>query len=102
MEQAFRVLSGIYSQAFPTRANELLQYVETISSAAETVPWESVYQFDQTFRQLMTAYPKRSWSVLYLQGWGIMLRSQGAPRNGYSNEAGTSGSSGNNKAKRGR
>ena len=50
-EQAFRILSGIYTQMHPDRANQLYHYVDTISTAADSFVWENVYNYDQTFRQ---------------------------------------------------
>ena len=39
---AFRVYATIYSQANPHRASEMIQYVDTINSAAGTWSWENV------------------------------------------------------------
>ena len=52
----------------------MYQYVDTIGTAAESFVWENVYQYDQTFRQLITMFPNRSWAVLYMHGWGLMSR----------------------------
>ena len=73
-EQAFRIFSGIYTESHPDRVNELDQYIETISSAADTYIWDNVHTYDQIFRQLIRAFPYRSWAVLYVHGWNLTLR----------------------------
>ena len=49
-EKAFRIYSGIYTRTHPERANELLQYVNTIETAAETFAWDNVYAYGEVFR----------------------------------------------------
>ena len=73
-EQAFRVLSCIYTQSRPQRANQLYQYVGTICEAATTFIWNNVYNYDQLFRQLITAFPDRSWAVIYNHGYIMCLK----------------------------
>ena len=67
-EQAFRVYAAIYSQANPSRATEIWQYVHVINIAAGSYTWENVSFYDYTFRQLMSQKPKRSWAKTYTQG----------------------------------
>ena len=73
-EQAFRVYSGIYTSKHQKRANELYQYVETISIASQTYVWDNVYQYDQLFRHLMAQFPDRKWGIMYHHGWLMTLK----------------------------
>ena len=73
-EQAFRVYVTIYCGANPNRAKEIWQYIAIINSAASSVPWENVYEYDIIFRRLMAFNPARSWAVTYTQLWNICMR----------------------------
>ena len=46
------------SKHHPHRAWELIEYMNSIESAAETFTWENVYCYDQIFRDLMKEYPQ--------------------------------------------
>ena len=59
-DKALRVYSGVYSKANPTGANELVQYVSSIETAAESFLWDHVYQYDQIFCHLKAEFPRRS------------------------------------------
>ena len=72
-DQAFRVYAAIYARANPERAVEIWQYIETIHTAANTFSWESVANYDYTFRQLMAEYPNRNWAKIYSQTWNLNL-----------------------------
>ena len=72
-DQAFRVYATIYSKENPTRGPEIWQYIDTIHRAARTFHWESVYEYDYCFRQLMAEYPQRSWARTYTQMWNLTL-----------------------------
>ena len=72
-EQAFRVYVAIYSKAQPQRASEIWQYVYMINVTAASYSWENVAFYDYTFRQLMSAKPKRSWAKMYMQGWNLAM-----------------------------
>ena len=72
-EQAFRVYTTIYCGANPTRAGEILQYVDVIHRAAATFNWDNVARYDYVFRQLMAAKPHRSWAKVYTQMWNFTL-----------------------------
>ena len=93
-EQAFRVYAAVYSQANPSRAAEIWQYVHIINSAASAYTWENVSYYDVTFRHLMAQNPLRSWAKIYNQMWNLAMR-DALPRN--NNHAGFSGSGGTNK-----
>ena len=73
-EQAFHVYAAIYSKSNPHRAAEIWQYVYVINTAAATYHWSNVAEYDYTFRQLMSAYPRRSWAKTYVQGWNLSMR----------------------------
>ena len=73
-EQAFRVYAALYSQSNPSRASEIWQYVYVISTTANVHPWENVYYYDCTFRQLMASKPWRNWGKTYTQGWNLAFR----------------------------
>ena len=73
-EQAFRVYAAIYSEANPSRAAEIWQYVHIINVAASAYSWENVSTYDYTFRQLMAANLQRSWAKIYQQMWSISMR----------------------------
>ena len=73
-EQAFRVYAAIYSEANPSRAAEIWQYVHIINVASSSYIWENVASYDFTFRQLMAANPQRSWAKIYNQMWNISMR----------------------------
>ena len=73
LEQAFRIFSGIYTKTRPDRVQQLYQYVDAISTAAENFVWDNVYTYDQLFHQLITEYPHRSWGIIYTHGWNMIL-----------------------------
>ena len=73
-EQAFRVYAAVYSEANPSRAAEIWQYIHVINIAASAYTWENVYFYDVTFRQLMASNPSRPWSKIYNQMWSIAMR----------------------------
>ena len=67
-EEAFRVYSGIYTQEHPDQANEIFQYIDTISSGAADFTWDNVHTYDKMFRHLMEDFPERTWCVMYHHG----------------------------------
>ena len=73
-EQAFRIYAAIYSQANPTRAAEIWQYVHVINVAASSYAWDNVSSYDITFRHLMAQNPRRSWAKIYNQMWNMSMR----------------------------
>ena len=72
-EQAFHVYAAIYSQANPSHATEIWQYMHVINIAAGSYSWENVSFYDYTFRQLMSQKPKHSWAKTYTQGWNLAM-----------------------------
>ena len=53
-DKAFQVYAGMYMRSHPHGANEMLQYINTIETAAESFVWSDVYSYDQIFRQAWT------------------------------------------------
>ena len=89
-DQAFRVFAAIYTQANPTRAGEIWQYVYVIHTAAASNPWENVSFYDITFRELMASKPWRNWGKTYSQGWNMAFNNNhsynhGNPATSYNN-----------------
>ena len=72
-EQAFRVFSNIYTDRYPSRATELIQYNHIIYSASLTFVWENVYLYDQDFRIHISQFPDRSWGVILQHAWNLRL-----------------------------
>ena len=101
-EQAFRIYAAIYSQANPSRAPEIWQYVHIINVAAGAYLWDNVSNYDVTFRHLMAQNPLRSWSKIYNQMWNISMRDV-IPRGNTNQGFGSSnnGSSQNSKRNKG-
>ena len=73
-EQAFRVFSNIYIQAYPMRAIELIQYNHLIFTATQSFIWENVYRYDKEFRIHMSHYPQRNWGIILQQAWSVYLK----------------------------
>lgn len=64
-ERYFRVYAEIYSTANPSKAGEILQYMDSIENAANLYAWENVEKYDRLFRQHMEKFPHRKWSDRY-------------------------------------
>ena len=60
-EQAFRVFSDIYTNQYPSRATELIQYNHTIHTASQSYIWDNVYMYDIEVRKHMSNHPSRNW-----------------------------------------
>ena len=74
-EQAFRVFTNIYVNAFPRKSAELVQYNHIIHTAAQTFTWENVYRYDREFHLHMSKHHLvRSWSVILQQAWAMCLK----------------------------
>ena len=73
-EKAFRIYAMVYSEANPTRAPEIMQYIDDIHSAAATFVWENVAVYDYMFRRLMAKHPNRSWGVTNTHMWTMYLK----------------------------
>ena len=72
-DEGFRVYVSIYSQANPSRASEIIQYVHTIHNAAKSFIWENVAKYDYIFRQKMAKRPSRSWARINAQLWSLSM-----------------------------
>ena len=73
-EQAFRIFSNIYTQKFPQKAAELIQYNHIIHTASMTFVWDNVYLYDKEFRIHMSKFPGRSWAIILQQAWILHLK----------------------------
>ena len=73
-EEAFRVYIMLYTKANPERTSDILQYLDTIISAAHSFIWENVAQYDYAFRKLMEKHPNRSWARTHSQMWSFFMR----------------------------
>ena len=73
-EQAFRAYTTIYCAANPHRSKEIWQYIVVINTAVASYYWDSVYNYDITFRHLMAFNPNRSWAVTYNQMWNLSMK----------------------------
>ena len=97
-DQAFRVYATIYSEANPTRAPEIWQYIDVVHRAARVFNWENVANYDYVFRQLMAANPSRKWSKTYTQMWNLNLcepiARMGSPNGGTKATSGKKSGSG--------
>ena len=80
LEQAFRAYATIYCGANPQRSKEIWQYITVINTTAASYTWDNVYNYDITFRHLMTFNPQCSWAVTYNQMWNLSMRDP-IPRN---------------------
>ena len=87
-EQAFRVYTAIYSEANPSRAAEIWQYIYVINSAASTYIWDNVANYDYTFRHLMSCNPSRSWAKIYNQMWNLSMK-EFIPRGNFTSQIST-------------
>ena len=72
-EQAFRMYATIYCTKNPSRSREIWQYVSIINTASMSYNWDTVYNYDIVFRQLMEFNPNRSWAVTYNQMWNLSM-----------------------------
>ena len=68
-EEAFRIYAAIYSKANPHRAIEIMQYLDDIKGAAKDNTWESVYEYDLTFRDIMSVFPNCNWGIIHSTLW---------------------------------
>ena len=73
-EQAFRVLSNIYTEFFPNKAKELIQYNHIINIASQSFAWDNVYRYDKDFRRHISKHPTRSWGIILEQAWTMRLK----------------------------
>ena len=75
-EQAFRVFSTIYTQEFPHRSSQLIQYNHVIHDIAQSYIWSNVYAYDKDFRIHLSKNPQRSWAIILQQSWSMRLKDQ--------------------------
>lgn len=68
-QKCFRVYAEIYATANPSRAGDIIQYMDDIENAASLYIWENVAKYDLRFRRLMAKYPHRKWSDRYKKAY---------------------------------
>ena len=73
-EQAYRVFSNIYTEYFPSRSNELIQYNHVIFTASQTFSWDNVHRYDHNFRMHMAQHQNQNWGVILQQAWSMFLK----------------------------
>ena len=73
-DQAFRVFSAIFTEVYPTRAKELVQYSHNIHLASISYIWDNVYAYDIDFRIHMSKYPERNWGIILSVSWQTRLK----------------------------
>ena len=71
---AFRVFSKIYTERYPERGTELVEYSHNIHLLAETFVWNNVYRYDREFRYHMEKHPERNWGMVLQRAWTLYLR----------------------------
>lgn len=72
-EVAFKIFMGIFNQFWPEHMNELLQYSHIIQTASLNHSWEAVYNYDISFREIMSEQPQTHWGVISQQTWTLEL-----------------------------
>ena len=73
-EQAFRVFSDVYTERYPARATELIQYNHVIHMAAQSYVWDNVYSYDIEFRKHMNLHPSRNWGIILTMAWTMCIK----------------------------
>ena len=86
-EQAFRIYSNIFTQKYPEKSSELIQYNHVIHTASLTYQWENVDAYDCDFRMHIARHPYRSWGIILQQAWALRLRDK-IVRNNYQDNYG--------------
>ena len=96
-ERAFRIYMAIYTRAYPERALEMLQYIDTIQHASTKYTWENVAHYDVVFRRMMSKNPYRSWGKTFNQMWSLCLCDPLSAMRSNNNSFGTANGTGNAK-----
>ena len=94
-EQAFRVFSNIYTEFYPNKAAELIQYNYVINTASQSFTWDNVYKYDKDFRRHISKFPTRSWALILQFSWNLRLRDRHCERYGNNNNDHSQNNSGN-------
>ena len=87
-EQAFRVFSDIYTQHYPSRATELIQYNHTIHTASQSYIWDNVYMYDMEVRKHMEAHPSRNWGIILSMAWTMCVKDRYTPATKFQGKGG--------------
>ena len=94
-EQAFRGFTAIFTEYFPNKAMELIQYNFVIHNALLAFQWDNVYGYDRDFCLHMVKHPGCSWGIILQQSWTMRMRDR--ITNNSRNWAGNSSSSNSNR-----
>lgn len=73
-QEAFRIFADLYEASHPGRSRELNQYAFRIEDASKYFVWDNVAAYDQKFREFVTRFPTRKWSVVHYESWITMLK----------------------------
>ena len=95
-EQAFRVFCDVYTNRYPYRAGELIQYNHIIHTAALSFAWENVYTYDCEFRIHMSKNPTRKWGVILQQAYMMFIKDRARGRFNPQQSASSGTNSGSN------
>lgn len=92
---------GVYNQYWPNRTQELLQYSYVIQTASQNHAWESVYNYDLAFREIMSEQPNTHWGVISQQTWMLEI-GEGGQKSGKGGQTGEISFSGQKPSSRGK
>ena len=53
---------------------EIFQHIDNIKGANKDFTWESIVDYDEKFRELMSMFPMRNWEIIYSQAWMKTLK----------------------------
>ena len=93
-EQAFRIFSDIYTNSYPSRATELIQYNHTIHTASQSYIWENVYLYDIEVRKHMETHPSRNWGIILNMACVMCIKDRHYGHNGYNGQGRNQGKNG--------
>ena len=94
-EQAFRIFTHIYTNSYPTKAAELMQYCHIIHDASLSFPWENVYAYDRDFRMHISQNVGRSWAMILNQAWTFYMKEKSINSTIYATSRGNDRRQGN-------
>ena len=60
-EEAFRIYTSIFTKANPHKTIEIFQHIDNIKGATKDFTWDSIVQYNEKFRELMSTFPMRNW-----------------------------------------
>ena len=93
-EQAFRIFADVYTNRYPARSSELIQYDHIIHTASTNFVWENVYQYDVEFRMHMSRNPLRNWGIILQQAYTMCMKDRHNAASFYGQALGNQGRNG--------